>query len=331
MAGARGDGAVAIAPVISTRGLTKRYGTKIAVDHLDLEVRPGEVFGLLGPNGAGKTTTILMLLGLSEPTEGEARVVGLDPTRHPLEVKRRVGYLPDNVGFYGGLTGRQNLQYTARLNGLPGRVAGERITELLDTVGLTDAADAEVDTYSRGMRQRLGLADALVKDPAVLILDEPTIAIDPEGVAQMLELIRSLARDRGVALLLSSHLLHQVQSVCDRVGIFVSGRTVASGKTDELASQLDAGTIVVEVRVDGSPEDAEGVLGKVPGVERCEADPVATRGARGDGRVRRRGPAPGQPPGARGPAPGAPPPPRPGARRDLPALVRAAGRQGGGP
>jgi ABC-2 type transport system ATP-binding protein len=263
---------VATAPVISTRGLTKRYGTTTAVDHLDLEVRPGEVFGLLGPNGAGKTTTILMLLGLSEPTDGEARVVGLDPTRHPLEVKRRVGYLPDNVGFYGGLTGRQNLRYTARLNGFDRRTADDRIAELLETVGLTDAADDPVETYSRGMRQRLGVADALVKDPAVLILDEPTIAIDPAGVAQMLDLIRSLARDRGVALLLSSHLLHQVQSVCDRVGIFVSGRMVASGKTDELASQLDAGTIVVEVRVDGATADAERVLGRIPGVQRCEPD-----------------------------------------------------------
>jgi ABC-2 type transport system ATP-binding protein len=259
-------------PVISTRGLTKRYGSTTAVDHLDLEVWPGEVFGLLGPNGAGKTTTILMLLGLSKPTEGTAKVVGLDPTRQALEVKRRVGYLPDNVGFYGGLTGAQNLRYTTRLNGLDRQTADQRIAELLETVGLTDAADNPVETYSRGMRQRLGVADALVKDPPVLIFDEPTIAIDPEGVAQMLDLIRSLARDRGVALLLASHLLHQVQSVCDRMGIFVSGRMVASGKMEELASKLDTGPIAVEVRADGRTGEAAKVLREVPGVDGCEPD-----------------------------------------------------------
>jgi len=261
-------------PVISTRGLTKRYGSTTAVGNLDLEVRPGEVFGLLGPNGAGKTTTILMLLGLSAPSSGEVRVVGLDPTRQPLEVKRRVGYLPDNVGFYGGLSGRENLRYTARLNGLALEVGQRRVAELLDTVGLTAAADDPVETYSRGMRQRLGVADALVKDPQVVILDEPTIAIDPAGVTQMLDLIRSLARDRGVAVLLSSHLLHQVQSVCDRVGIFVSGRMVASGRPDELAGQLDAGPIVVEVRVNGRTAEATRVLGEVPGVDRCQPDPA---------------------------------------------------------
>jgi ABC-2 type transport system ATP-binding protein len=259
--------------VISTRGLTKRYGTTTAVDHLDLEVWPGEVFGLLGPNGAGKTTTILMLLGLSEPSEGQARVLGLDPTRQALEVKRRVGYLPDSVGFYGSLTGAQNLRYTARLNGLDRQAGDRRIGELLEQVGLTDAADDPVDTYSRGMKQRLGIADALVKDPSVLILDEPTIAIDPEGVAQMLTLIRSLAHDRGVAMLLSSHLLHQVQSVCDRVGIFVAGRMVASGKMEELAAQIGTGPIAVEIRTDGKTAEATRVLSEVPGVDRCEEDP----------------------------------------------------------
>lgn len=260
-------------PVIATRGLTKRYGTTIAVNGLDLKVWPGEVFGLLGPNGAGKTTTILMLLGLSEPTAGQARVLGLDPTRQPLEVKRRVGYMPDSVGFYGGLTGAQNLRYTARLNGLDRAAGDRRAGELLEQVGLADAADDPVDTYSRGMRQRLGVADALVKDPPVLILDEPTIAIDPEGVAQMLELIRSLAA-RGVAMLLSSHLLHQVQSVCDRVGIFVAGRMVASGKMEELAAQIDTGPVVVEVRTSGEVDEATRVLREIPGVKSCEVDPA---------------------------------------------------------
>jgi ABC-2 type transport system ATP-binding protein len=251
--------------VIRTKGLTKRYGELTAVDALDLEVRRGEVFGLLGPNGAGKATNILMLLGLSEPTAGKARVLGFDPTRQPLEVKRRVGYMPDNVGFYGDLTGRQNLEYTASLNGIPAKEARARINELLDLVKLLDVAGRNVDTYSRGMRQRLGVADALVKDPLVLILDEPTVAIDPEGVAEMLDLIRSLARERGVTILLSSHLLHQVESVCDRVGIFSRGRMVAVGRLPDLAAKALEGPVDVEVGTDGDPQ-VEQLLGSLPGV-----------------------------------------------------------------
>src|SRR5919106_4809326 len=137
---------------IATRRLSKRYGDLVAVDNLNLEVQAGEIFGLLGQNGAGKTTTILMLLGLTEPSAGAARVLGLDPARHPLGVKRRVGYLPDNVGFYEGMTGRENLRYTARLNGLYGKEAEERLAALLEQAGLAHAADDQVGTYSRGMR-----------------------------------------------------------------------------------------------------------------------------------------------------------------------------------
>ena len=259
-------------PAIRTRALTKRYGEFTAVNGLDLEVSHGEIFGLLGPNGAGKTTTILMLLGLSEPTEGQAEVVGLDPARSPLEVKRRVGYLPDNVGFYASLTGRENLRYTARLNGLEREEGEARIEALLDQAGLGDAGDSRVDTYSRGMRQRLGIADTLIKEPDVVILDEPTVAIDPEGVAEVLALIRSLARDRGVTLLLASHLLHQVQSVCDRVGIFVAGRMVAQGPMSELADSLSEGPVTIEVGVEGNAADIERVLGSVTGVDRVERD-----------------------------------------------------------
>jgi ABC-type multidrug transport system, ATPase component len=215
--------------VIHTRGLEKRYGDNVAVHALDLDVHQGEVFGLLGPNGAGKTTTILMLLALTEPTAGVARVLGMDPARDPLRVKRHVGYLPDNVGFYGSLTGRQNLGYTARLNGIPTPLATERIGAALERVRLTDAADAAVETYSRGMKQRLGLADVLIKEPSVIILDEPTTSIDPVGVVETLDLVRSLARDQGVTVLVSSHLLHQVQQICDRIAIFVAGNVVAMG------------------------------------------------------------------------------------------------------
>jgi ABC-2 type transport system ATP-binding protein len=232
---------------IVTRRLSKRYGDLVAVDNLDLDVRAGEIFGLLGQNGAGKTTTILMLLGLAEPSAGVARVVGFDPTRAPLEVKRRVGYLPDNVGFYDGMTGRENLRYTARLNGIPRLDAEARIDDVLEQVGMSERADTRVDTYSRGMLQRLGIADALVKDPAVLILDEPTTAIDPIGVVEILDLLRTLVRDRGLAVLLSSHLLAQVQSVCDRVGIFAAGKLIGIGTVSELAAQFGEESARIEV------------------------------------------------------------------------------------
>ena len=232
----------------SGRGsLTKRYGDLVAVDRLDLEVQAGEIFGLLGQNGAGKTTTILMLLGLTEPSDGEARVVGLDPARNPLEVKRRVGYMPDSVGFYTDLTGRENLRYTARLNRIPDELAETTIDEVLEQVGLTDRADDLVDTYSRGMLQRLGIADALVKDPDILILDEPTTAIDPLGVVEILVLLRRLVEERGLAVLLSSHLLNQVQSVCDRIGIFASGRLIGQGTIAQLAERFGEGAAHVEV------------------------------------------------------------------------------------
>ena len=225
--------------VITTEQLTKRYGDTAAVDHLDLTIRRGEVFGLLGPNGAGKTTTILMLLGLTAPSDGTVLVDGLDPTRDPLAVKARVGYLPDEVGFYDDLTARQNLRYTAALNRLTPADGEERITGLLADVGLSDEADRPVSTYSRGMRQRLGLADALVKRPSILVLDEPTVNIDPDGVRELLLLVERLRTEQGVTILLSSHLLHQVEQVCDRIGVFVGGRLVACGTIDELAGDLD--------------------------------------------------------------------------------------------
>ena len=251
--------------VIVARRLTKQYGDFTAVERLDLTIRRGEVFGLLGPNGAGKTTTVLMLLGLTEPTKGIVRVLGLDPAREPLAVKRRVGYLPDNVGFYGGMTGRENLRYTAKLNGIPRTRAEAIIDELLNEVRLDDAADKRADTYSRGMRQRLGIADALVKQPSVLILDEPTIAIDPSGVEELLALLRRLVTERDLTVLLSSHILGQVQSLCDRVGFFSAGRLVAAGPLDELAGGTDR-QVELEVAIDGPPSAIDPVVRGVPGV-----------------------------------------------------------------
>lgn len=227
--------------VIEITGLTKRYGTNTVVDNLNLAIGKGEVFGLLGPNGAGKSTTILMLLGLSEPDSGSARVCGLDPTRNPIKVKRKVGYLPEDVGFYDDFTGLENLLYTARLNDIPQEEAEERAERLLEWVGLSSEKDKKAGEYSRGMRQRLGLADVLIKNPEVIILDEPTLGIDPAGVREFLESIGQLSREEGITVLLSSHLLHQVQQVCDRVGIFVKGKLLAQGDIHSLAKQLFPG------------------------------------------------------------------------------------------
>ncbi|WP_262246925.1 ABC transporter ATP-binding protein [Parapedobacter soli] len=228
--------------IIELKGLTKRYGGFAAVDHLDLTIDKGEIFGLLGPNGAGKSTTILMMLGLTEPTSGVVRVCGVDSTVNPIEVKRRVGYLPDDVGFYENLSGRENLIYTARLNRLSQNEAEARVDRLLERVGLQQATDKKVGKYSRGMRQRLGLADVLVKNPEVIILDEPTLGIDPIGVREFLELIVALSREDRITVLLSSHHLHQVQQVCDRVGIFVAGRLLAEGNVAELSHKLFSDT-----------------------------------------------------------------------------------------
>lgn len=247
------------ASTIVTRGLSKDYGDARVVDNLNLELRSGEIFGLLGPNGAGKTTTILMLLGLVEPTAGSIEVLGLDPTRHPLTVKRRVGYLPDAVGFYDGMSASENLGFTADLNRIHRNEAKTRIEELLVEVGLAEAGQQRVGTYSRGMKQRLGIADALLKQPKILILDEPTTAIDPEGVAEILTMIRRLAGDQGVTVLLSSHLLHQVQAVCDRVAIFVRGKVVAQGSPADLARE-GSGPEEVEFHTSTADEKVHAVL-----------------------------------------------------------------------
>jgi ABC-2 type transport system ATP-binding protein len=224
--------------IIELADLTKKYGSFTAVDHLSLKIRKGEIFGLLGPNGAGKSTTILMMLGLTEPTSGSARVCDIDPTSNPIEVKRKVGYLPEDVGFYPDRSGMENLMFTAMLNHMSGREAKQKVVQMLDRVGLSDAAVKKTGQYSRGMLQRLGLADVLIKDPEVIILDEPTMGLDPNGIREFLELIVRLSRQEGLTVLFSSHDLHQVQKVCDRVGLFVSGSLLAEGNIQALSQKL---------------------------------------------------------------------------------------------
>jgi ABC-2 type transport system ATP-binding protein len=236
--------------VIEAQGLTKRYGRAVAVNGISFTVARGEIFGLLGPNGAGKTTTILMMLGLTEVTSGTVSVLGHNPVREPLEVKRQVGYLPDSVGFYDYMTAADNLRYTAALIGFDAAEREKRVMGALDRVGLADVANKRVATYSRGMRQRLGLAEILMKDAQIAILDEPTSGLDPQATAELLAMIRSLKRD-GVAVLISSHLLERVQSVCDRVALFQSGSIVLLGTVPELARQVLGGGYNVEVEADG--------------------------------------------------------------------------------
>lgn len=224
--------------IIELVNLTKRYGSFTAVNQLNLTIRKGEIFGLLGPNGAGKSTAILMMLGLTDPTSGLVNVCGINSTTHPVEVKRRVGYLPEDVGFYDNRTGFENLMYTARLNSIPDKDAEQKAEQLLIKVGLADALKKKAGKYSRGMRQRLGLADVLIKNPEVIILDEPTSGIDPQGVKEFLELIVEMSRDEGLTVLFASHNLHQVQQVCDRVGIFVNGNLLGEGTIDTLSQEL---------------------------------------------------------------------------------------------
>lgn len=239
--------------IIRTSELVKQYGDVTAVDHLNLEIHKGEVFGLLGPNGAGKTTTTLMLLGLTDPTSGTAEISGLDCTRDALAVKKIVGYLPDNVGFYPDMSGRENLIFSGMMNGLTRKEAEERAVGLLERVGMTYAADRKTGTYSRGMRQRLSIADVLMKDPEIIIMDEPTLGIDPSGMRELTALIRELSVKDGRTILISSHELYQIQEISDRVGIFVKGRMIACGRIDELGQQLqNEGLYMVDFRAEKS-------------------------------------------------------------------------------
>ena len=257
--------------VIEARGLLKVYGSQRAVDSIDLDIHRGEIFGLLGPNGAGKTTTILMMLGLTEISGGTVNVLGFNPVREPLEVKRRVGYLPDAVGFYDHLTARENLTYTARLLQMPRTQTGRRIMEALESVKLADVADKRVATFSRGMRQRLGIAEIVLKQAEVAILDEPTSGLDPHATFELLELIRGLKRN-GVAVLLSSHRLDRVQSVCDRVALFNRGKIALIGTVVQLANQvLGAGHPFL---VEANGVDIAAALRGIDGVQTVVAEGV---------------------------------------------------------
>jgi ABC-2 type transport system ATP-binding protein len=257
--------------VVETRALTKRYREKLAVNSLSLTVEEGEIFGFLGPNGAGKTTTILMLLGLTEPTSGDVSVCGFNPTHQSLEVKKRVGYLPENPGFYDDMSARENLLYMARLNRIPEDEARRRTAQVFDHVELTDDSRRLVREYSRGMKQRLGIAEVLVKQPTAIILDEPTLGIDPDGAIRILEIIKNLNREHNLTVLLSSHQLQQVQQICNRVGIIVRGKLIVQGEMDQLGKSILKGrqwNFLLEVS--GNTDGLERDLHEIHGVDEIE-------------------------------------------------------------
>jgi ABC-2 type transport system ATP-binding protein len=257
--------------VVDTKNLTKRYREKLAVNTLTLSVQQGEIFGFLGPNGAGKTTTILMLLGLTEPTSGQLSVCGFNPTHEPLEVKKRVGYLPENPGFYDDISAKENLLYMARLNRIPEKEAQRRTAEVLDQVGLSEDGGRLVREFSRGMKQRLGIAEVLVKKPIAIILDEPTLGIDPDGAIRILEMIKNLNHDHNLTVMLSSHQLQQVQQICSRVGIIVKGRLIVQGEMDELGKAILKGrqwNFLLEVG--GNRDSLDRSLQSIDGIDEIE-------------------------------------------------------------
>ena len=253
-------------PLVEAAGVVKDYDGLRAVDGLSFCLYPGEIYGFLGPNGSGKSTTILMMLGLTEPSDGTIQVFGYDPARNPIELKKQIGYLPESVGFYGELTGRANMRYTGQLNKIPKDVAEARIDALLETVELSEAAERPVSQYSRGMRQRLGLADVLLKEPKIVILDDPTLGLDPNGIQWLLRMIRTLSAD-GTTVFLASHQLHEVQLICDRVGIMSHGKMVLEGTIDSLTKGDEGSGFLTTLEAIGDGLDVAGTFESLDGVK----------------------------------------------------------------
>jgi ABC-2 type transport system ATP-binding protein len=250
---------------VSVEGLTKVFRTPFrkqsitAVRDLNLRVETGEVYGLLGPNGSGKSTTLKMILGIVSPTSGRTQIFGSDSSE--VITHESVGFLPENPYFYKFLTGAETLRFFGKLCRLRGSDLKDRVQELLDLVGLTDARNQRLSTYSKGMLQRIGLAQALINEPALIVLDEPTAGVDPAGSRDIRNLIVDL-KTRGVTVLLSSHLLGQVQEICDRVGILAKGTLVREGHLEELLAIEDRTELVLENAPDKLMKDIEKLAAK---------------------------------------------------------------------
>ena len=245
--------------LIETRNLVKRYGDKVAVNNVSFDVQAGEIFGFLGPNGAGKTTTIKMIIGLLQPTSGSVKVVGYDIQSQSMQAKAVSGYVPDTPNLYAKLTGRELLRFVGDLYNLDRQQVTRRIDELLRILDLTAAADDTIDSYSHGMQQKASLAAALVHDPRVLVLDEPTVGLDPKSARLIKDILRQLA-ERGAAVFLSTHILEIAERMCDRIGIINKGNLVAIGTMDELRDLGTSGETSLEdifLGLTGGAEEAE--------------------------------------------------------------------------
>ena len=245
--------------LIETRNLVKRYGDKIAVNNVSFDVYGGEVFGFLGPNGAGKTTTIKMIVGLLQPTSGSVKVAGYDIQTQSMLAKASCGYVPDTPNLYAKLTGRELLRFVSDLYNLDRGQVARRIDELLRMFDLANAADDTVDSYSHGMQQKASLAAALMHDPKVLVLDEPTVGLDPKSARLIKDILRQLA-DRGAAVMLSTHILEIAERMCDRIGIINKGQLVAVGTMDELRTLDKTGQTSLEdifLSLTGGAEETE--------------------------------------------------------------------------
>jgi ABC-2 type transport system ATP-binding protein len=249
-------------PIVSTRNLTKRYDGQLALVGVDLDVAPGEIFGLVGPNGAGKTTMMRILATLLAPSAGQAMICGIDVDAEPIEVRRRIGYMPDFYGVYDDLRTWEYLDFFARCYGVPPARREPMIGELLEIVGLTEKRNAYVESLSRGMRQRLCLAHTLVHDPQLLILDEPASGLDPRARVEVREILRTL-KDMGKTVLVSSHILPELGELCTSVGIIDHGRMVRAGRIDEIERSLRASALL---RIDllSDPATATEWLGTDP-------------------------------------------------------------------
>jgi len=236
-------------PIIQTQELTKYYGDIRAVDHLNLTVYEGEIFGFLGPNGSGKTTTLLILMGLTLPTSGTATVGGYDIIKDSRSIRKIAGLLPEGCGYYEDLTARQNLRYIGQLNDIPKPELERRITEFLEAVDLAKWADTKVEKFSRGMKQRLGIAEVLIKKPRVAFFDEPTIGLDPQGTKEVRDMLIGLNREQGLTVFISSHLLYEVQQSCQRVGIIRRGKLIAADTIENLSNKLAGKKMVIELEL----------------------------------------------------------------------------------
>jgi ABC-2 type transport system ATP-binding protein len=260
-------------PIIQTNNLTKQYGDFKAVDQLNLSVNEGEIVGFLGPNGAGKTTTLLMLMGLSLPTSGTATVGGHDVVNDSKAVRQIAGMLPEGAGYYEDLTARQNLKYIGQLNDMPKPEIEKRTDELLEAVNLTKWADTKVEKFSRGMKQRLGITEVLLKEPKIAFFDEPTIGLDPKATKELRDILIKLNKERGLTIFLSSHLLYEVQQTCQKVIIIRRGKIVAADTIENLSNNLGSNEKkVIEFELTKINSDLIRKINEIDGVTSVEQE-----------------------------------------------------------